>query len=134
MRRDYYFYFRIKPAPAIKLLFILILINCQKIPDSKPDISAILKNYCGKKPAQWGMNVPGVKTRIKTSEKIMALTFDVCGGECDRALVRTLISGRVPATLFLSGKWLRTHQQEAHELAANSLFLIANHGYEHKPL
>lgn len=49
----------------------------------------------------------------------------------DRKVYQTLTDSQVPATIFLSGKWIRTHTKETEELAANPLIELGNHSYSH---
>jgi peptidoglycan/xylan/chitin deacetylase (PgdA/CDA1 family) len=67
----------------------------------------------------------------------MALTFDACGGpktgSYDIKLIHYLTSEKIPATLFISGKWIDVNPDIFKELAKNPLFEIENHGLKHKP-
>jgi peptidoglycan/xylan/chitin deacetylase (PgdA/CDA1 family) len=89
-------------------------------------------------PKQWGEKVNGVKRRLDTKDKVMALTFDACGGEkgsgYDKKLIDFLIKEQVPATLFINSRWIDANPDVFRQLAANPLFEIENHGTEHKPL
>jgi peptidoglycan/xylan/chitin deacetylase (PgdA/CDA1 family) len=49
-------------------------------------------------------------------------------------LVEFLIRERIPATLFINGRWIDANPALFRQLAANPLFEIANHGSRHKPL
>ena len=40
----------------------------------------IISTFTGKIPKEWGEKVTGVKTRLGTNQKVIALTFDACGG------------------------------------------------------
>jgi peptidoglycan/xylan/chitin deacetylase (PgdA/CDA1 family) len=86
---------------------------------------------------EWGETVTGVKTRIKTNEKIIALTMDACGSSrgmgVDYKMLEFLERERVPATLFINARWIVPNQETFNRLAANPLFEIANHGLRHKP-
>lgn len=88
-------------------------------------------------PQQWGETVIGVKTRLDTDEKILALTMDACGSQkgmgFDAELLAFLEREQVPATLFINARWIEPNQQAFDRLAANPLFEIANHGLQHKP-
>jgi peptidoglycan/xylan/chitin deacetylase (PgdA/CDA1 family) len=86
-----------------------------------------------KQPEEWGRNVDGVRSRLETSEKEIALTLDACDGHYDRDLIAFLVREQIPATLFISGIWLETHSETVIELADNPLFEIANHGLQHQP-
>ena len=69
------------------------------------------------------------------SEKKIALTFDACPssthGGFDSSIVRTLIDSGVPATYFLSGKWIVKHRRETKRLASVPIFELGNHSYSH---
>ncbi len=88
-------------------------------------------------PKEWGERVTGVKTRIRTEEKIIALTFDLCGGKrgsgFDNELVAFLRDGKIPATFFISHGWTAANPAAFARLAADPLFEIANHGWSHRP-
>lgn len=89
-------------------------------------------------PQEWGEQVTGVKTRIKTDEKKLALTFDACGGDYgngyDEELISFLIEEDIPATLFINQRWLIANQETFLELANHPNFQIENHGTNHLPL
>jgi peptidoglycan/xylan/chitin deacetylase (PgdA/CDA1 family) len=69
------------------------------------------------------------------NEKKIALTFDACPssihGGFDARIVKTLSDSSVPATFFLSGKWIKKHRREAKNLASMPNFEIGNHSYSH---
>jgi peptidoglycan/xylan/chitin deacetylase (PgdA/CDA1 family) len=92
----------------------------------------------GKMPAgQWGEFVPGVKEALLTTDKIIAFTFDACGGRngngYDRELIEYLQKEKIPATLFVSGKWIDSQFSVLNALSHDSLFEIENHGLNHRP-
>ncbi len=97
----------------------------------------IVKKFCRLQPTLWGMNLPEVKTKLDTNDKVIALTFDACGNpgslSYDEELINFLIKENIPATLFLNGKWIDANPYIAKQLANNPLFEIGNHGLEHKP-
>lgn len=88
-------------------------------------------------PKHWGSEVKGVKTRLASDDRIIALTFDACGSPrgkgADAALIGFLERERIPATLFVSGLWIEANQELFKRLSVNPLFEIANHGYRHRP-
>ena len=51
----------------------------------------IIRKFALLKPRYFSMNLPGIKTRIKTNEKVIALTFDACGGKKGRGFDKKLI-------------------------------------------
>ncbi len=97
----------------------------------------IEERYKGMEPKEWGERVSGVKTRLATEEKVIALTFDACGSKhgmrIDERLVEFLEKKEVPATLFINARWIEPNRLAFDRLAANPLFEIGNHGYRHKP-
>lgn len=103
-----------------------------------PDFESIKIKYQDEVPQYFGENVDGVVTRMDTSEKVVALTFDACGGKngqgYDQKLIDYLIEEKVPATLFINGRWIDEHEELFLLLSQNELFEIENHGYAHKPL
>jgi peptidoglycan/xylan/chitin deacetylase (PgdA/CDA1 family) len=97
----------------------------------------IVRKFSGEKPKEWGRAVAGVKRTLDTNEKVVALTFDACGGRngdgYDSKLVSYLEANKIPATLFISGKWIDANPAIFGELAKNPLFEIENHGTDHLP-
>ncbi|MCE7791483.1 polysaccharide deacetylase family protein [Salipaludibacillus sp. CUR1] len=87
---------------------------------------------------EWGERVSGVKNRIETDEKVVALTFDACGGpfgdEYDEELIDFLREESIPATLFFNARWISSNEQVFKDLADDPLFSVQNHGTEHLPL
>jgi len=64
----------------------------------------------------------------------VALTLDACGGAYDRDIVTTLVRLRVPATLFVTRRWLARNPEAVRELLAHpDLFEWGNHGGAHVP-
>jgi peptidoglycan/xylan/chitin deacetylase (PgdA/CDA1 family) len=97
----------------------------------------LVDRFGGVTPKQWGETVSGVKTRIATREKVIALTMDACGSAkgmgYDSRLIQFLEREQVPATLFVNARWIGPNRAAFDRLAATPLFEIANHGFRHKP-
>jgi peptidoglycan/xylan/chitin deacetylase (PgdA/CDA1 family) len=97
----------------------------------------IISPFRAKVPKEWGEKVTGVKTRLNTEEKVLALTFDACGGPggkgFDEKLINFLEREKISVTLFISGKWIDANQEIFLNLAKNPLFEIESHGLNHKP-
>lgn len=98
----------------------------------------LLTEYNHAEPQQWGEKVSGVAYRLNTDEKVLALTFDACGGSklangYDATLIDYLNKKQIPATLFCSGKWIDANPELFLKLAANDLFEIGNHSLNHVP-
>ncbi|WP_223700561.1 polysaccharide deacetylase family protein [Sutcliffiella deserti] len=87
---------------------------------------------------EFGEYVAGVKTRMKTSDKVIALTLDACGGEFgsgyDHELMNFLIANKIKANLFINARWIDAQHDKFLALADNPIFRINNHGTEHRPL
>lgn len=62
----------------------------------------------------------------------IALTFDACDKGYNKELIDYLVSENIPATLFLSGKWIDRNPEITKELSGNQLFEIENHGLLHR--
>ncbi len=88
-------------------------------------------------PGAWGEFIKGVDEDLVARNKNIALTFDACGGlhgdGYDRELIQFLEENAVPATLFISGKWIDANRETFDELATKALFGIENHGLNHRP-
>lgn len=64
----------------------------------------------------------------------IALTFDACSGTVDDRILDELIADGVPATLFVTHRWLKRNAAATERLLAHSdLFEIENHGENHVP-
>ena len=64
----------------------------------------------------------------------VALTFDACPGGFDQRIAGALAESRIPATIFVTGLWLRRNPAGlAFLLAHRDLFCIENHGDRHIP-
>ena len=54
------------------------------------------------------------RVAIADGSKVVALTFDLCELDtvttgCDMEILSFLCAEHIPATLFMGGKWMRTH-------------------------
>lgn len=102
----------------------------------RADRAAVAEALKGRRPRAFGDALRGVRTRFD-SEDAVALTLDLCDGAAPRAFDQELFdflgAEHIPATLFVSGRWLRHHEELARELAAQPQFSIQNHGLGHRP-
>ena len=68
----------------------------------------------------------------------IALTFDLCpvrkGPGYDKALIEYLIDHNIPATFFMSGKWIAKHDPEVEQLLGIAFFEVGTHGDVHAHL
>lgn len=97
----------------------------------------VSREFAHVRPGSWGEFVKGVDEDIVTDRKLLALTFDACGGPhgsgYDEELINYLIVNKIPATLFVTGKWIDANYGTFLSLSKNNLFEIENHGLNHKP-
>ena len=98
----------------------------------------IVARYGRLKPHTWGFDAPGVVRALPATQRVIALTFDACGGRggtgYDQSLIDFLRQREVPATLFLNSRWIDANPAAFRRLAGEPLFEIANHGTRHRPL
>ena len=68
----------------------------------------------------------------------IALTFDLCpvrkGAGYDKALIDYLIDHHIPATFFMSGRWIAKHDPEVEQLLGIAFFEVGTHGEVHAHL
>jgi peptidoglycan/xylan/chitin deacetylase (PgdA/CDA1 family) len=66
--------------------------------------------------------------------KPIALTLDACSGAFDQDLIAFLIRNRIPATLFVTKRWLVRNAPAIEIIKANAvLFDVEDHGENHIP-
>jgi len=98
----------------------------------------VVARYGGLAPRSWGFGGPGVVRGLGTTRRVVALTFDACGGPggsgYDEALITFLRRQEVPATLFLNSRWIDENPAVFRQLRREPLFELANHGTRHLPL
>ena len=73
-------------------------------------------------------------TRSVKGAPRMALTFDACMGKTDPRILNTLLEQHIPATIFVTGRWLKTNPDAlAIFLAHPDQFELEDHGAMHIP-
>ena len=126
---------RILPAVLVLLITVSQSLSADTYLTLESLKQQITVRYSTSKPSQWGENVPGVRTRLDTGEKVLALTLDACGSArgkgVDARLMDFLVREKIPATLFINARWIDANRELFRQLAANPLFEIANHGLRH---
>lgn len=64
----------------------------------------------------------------------VALTLDACSGLTDRRILDALIQNRIPATIFITGRWTKHNAEALAVMKAHpDLFELENHGLNHVP-
>ena len=76
---------------------------------------------------------------VNTGEPVVALTFDACAtlrqpNGFDRRVFEVLAAEQIPATLYLSGRWVEKHPSAAKAIAAAPFIELGNHSYSHPRL
>jgi len=131
-----------KKIPKVGLTFLAFLpilfpfIPNQGVCQERLSREKIISSFTDKTPREWGEKVKGVRTRLNTDQRVIALTFDACGGPrgngYDAKLIEYLKREKIPATLFISGKWIDANSEIFRKLAKEPFFEIENHGLNHK--
>jgi peptidoglycan/xylan/chitin deacetylase (PgdA/CDA1 family) len=68
------------------------------------------------------------------NQRVVAITLDCCPGAFDARIATVLISQRIPATIFVTGLWIRRNPDGLALLLAHpDLFALENHGELHIP-
>lgn len=129
-----------------RLFFAILLVVCSVPPVFAAGLAEepyealrarVAAEFGSRTPHEWGETVTGVRTRLKTHDKVLALTLDACGGAhgngFDATLIAFLERERIPATLFINARWIDANPELFAKLAATPLFEIANHGLRHRP-
>jgi peptidoglycan/xylan/chitin deacetylase (PgdA/CDA1 family)/predicted small secreted protein len=90
-----------------------------KTPEPPPPIGQIPVSLMG---TQW--------YKLPTSKRVVALTFDA-GANADGipSILATLAETGVPATFFLTGKWVEVYPEYSAEIGAK--FPVGSHSYSH---
>ncbi len=73
---------------------------------------------------------------IPIDSTAVAITFDACATHSqtyafDRPIFETLKREGVPATIFVSGRWVEGHPDAMEELASSPLIEFGDHSYDH---
>ncbi|WP_313615188.1 polysaccharide deacetylase family protein [Agrobacterium sp.] len=78
---------------------------------------------------------PTLKMRpVASGVTRVAITLDACMGRTDFRILDTLVSERIPATVFVTARWIRRNRDALAIMLANpDLFEIENHGQDHIP-
>jgi peptidoglycan/xylan/chitin deacetylase (PgdA/CDA1 family) len=74
-----------------------------------------------------------LSTQPEAGKKV-ALTLDACGGKSDDDLINFLIKNQIPATIFVTKKWLVRNPKAIAVIKAHlNLFDVEDHGEKHIP-
>jgi peptidoglycan/xylan/chitin deacetylase (PgdA/CDA1 family) len=75
-------------------------------------------------------------THVETREPAVAITFDACATKkgqygFDQEVFEILKREQVPATIFVSGRWVDTHAEAMAALVGDPLIEFGDHSYDH---
>lgn len=78
----------------------------------------------------------GIVRRVHVTAPVAVITFDACATRTqdngfDEALYDLVLKEKLPATVFVSGRWVETHSAAFRTLVANPLIEFGNHSYDH---
>ncbi|WP_179294433.1 polysaccharide deacetylase family protein [Mesorhizobium sp. WSM3879] len=77
---------------------------------------------------------PTLHLKLQGGGGRVALTLDACGGKTDTRILSALIENRIPATIFVTGIWLKRNAAAVGIMRAHpDLFELENHGGRHIP-
>ncbi|WP_288431649.1 polysaccharide deacetylase family protein [uncultured Agrobacterium sp.] len=97
-------------------------------------IAALLVAIASPAFAGSGLVEPSLKMHGKGEVTRVAITLDACMGKTDFRILDTLVNEKIPATIFVTARWLKHNPQALATLLAHpDLFEIENHGENHIP-
>lgn len=95
----------------------------------------IPKDFALRKAPRMASIPPAVISRGSVRSKKICLTFDACENRYrtgfDSAVAGELIRKKIPATIFVSGRWALDHQKEMRMLSSIPYFEFGNHSFIH---
>lgn len=76
------------------------------------------------------------RVSLPRGRKAVALTFDLCELQCsvagyEQGIISALLRYKAHATFFMSGKWMRSHEERALQLIGARGFEVGNHAWTH---
>jgi peptidoglycan/xylan/chitin deacetylase (PgdA/CDA1 family) len=122
-------------ASWLLLALVLAPVDAGEAPVSPPDGGLSASATPAKPPAAATFAIRAVDT----SEPVVALTFDACAtlrqpNGFDRRVFKILAAEQIPATLYLSGRWVEKHPAAVKAIAAAPFLELGNHSYSHPRL
>jgi len=81
-----------------------------------------------------GLIEPELRIAAGGASPRVALTLDACMGAVDLRILNALVDNKIPATLFVTARWLKNNAAALATLQAHpELFQLENHGAMHVP-
>ena len=102
---------------------------------SRISLAAIIVAISAPAFAASGLVEPTLKMQPSNAKTTrVAMTLDACMGKTDFRILDTLVSEKIPATIFVTARWLKHNPEALAILMAHpDLFEIENHGENHIP-
>ena len=96
-------------------------------------LAALFVSTASAASAGTGLVEPTLKMTPQHDGKVrVAMTLDACMGKTDHRILDTLVKERIPATIFVTARWLKHNSEALAVLTAHpDLFEIENHGENH---
>lgn len=103
------------------------------------DAATPVRDLAAFEPVPAGLRGAVRRVKVRDGAKLIALTLDFCEqtGEVagyDGRVIDYLRANQIKATLFMGGKWMRSHEHRTRQLMADPLFELGNHGEAHRNL
>lgn len=102
----------------------------------KPALLAALAAALLCSPAAAGSRLVEPQLHLERSAggRRVALTLDACSGATDTRILSALVENAIPATIFVTARWLKRNPDAVRLLLAHpDLFELENHGARHVP-
>jgi peptidoglycan/xylan/chitin deacetylase (PgdA/CDA1 family) len=116
---------RILLVPALLLASVSAALALDAVPPAQKVVSA------GPKLVEPHLNI--ARSGVEGHARV-ALTFDACMGQADDRILSVLVSEHIPATIFVTARWLKHNPQALAVFLQNpDLFELENHGQNHIP-
>ncbi|PDQ18568.1 polysaccharide deacetylase [Mesorhizobium sanjuanii] len=101
------------------------------------------KHFCAIAMSIWAVSAANAAPLVEPTLHIkpeaggngrVALTLDACGGRTDTRILSALVENKIPATIFVTGIWLKRNAAAVEIMRAHpDLFELENHGGRHVP-
>ena len=122
---------------AFMLFTLLFAVDAESAVDAEDTPPASVAAATSSAPA--APAAPIAIAGVTTREPVVALTFDACATRkqangFDRKIFEILAKDQIPATFYLTGRWVEKHPSAAKVIAAAPWIEFGNHTYTHPRL
>ncbi len=119
--------------PPIATVVLACVVACSAPPPA-PALPVVPAPVVVQAPTPLPPVAPHVIISGSRQHKRIALTFDACTtreSAYDGRVIDALVAARVPATIFVGGRWAQVQAEQVKALGTNPLFEIGNHSFSH---